>query len=91
MMVRLGGVFIDGDQTDIELGGAMRDACVPDPRCPGCLGDGRCWVCLGTGRLRGAGAVEVDCHVCGGSGACASCPVVVDLTEAERSRPTARG
>jgi len=61
----------------------MHVVAVPDPRCPGCLGDGRCWVCLGTGRLGHPGAPELGCHVCSGSGDCASCPVVVDLIPAQ--------
>ena len=73
----------------------MQRAAVPDPTCPGCLGDGRCWVCLGRGRLQSAGALYVECHVCGGSAVCATCATiapVVDLVAAEpKPQPAAVG
>ena len=51
----------------------MRRGNAPDVACPGCLGERRCWVCLGTGRLRSRHGASTPCHVCSGTGVCASC------------------
>jgi hypothetical protein len=67
----------------------MGVSAVPDPACPGCLGDGKCWVCLGVGRLRRPASFTVDCHVCQGSGRCASCTPETDSVQpTRRSRPS---
>lgn len=64
----------------------MLAASTPDPACAGCMGNGRCWVRLGTGRLRHPDGPLQPCHVCRGSGRCAKCQHVVDLTVGTHGR-----